>query len=133
MSGAVYYRSGRFEVTDQLLKTPRKSYAIARIEYVSVERPLLYFLVPPALGLVGFAAIFQRYLYANEIAALGAACVLALAAAFTFGCLRVHSLALRDEEVALSFGLVRQLRQVRGAVEDAIVAREKRRRREDVT
>ncbi|MVA98001.1 hypothetical protein GN330_12175 [Nitratireductor sp. CAU 1489] len=133
MSGAIYYRSGRFEVTEYLLKTPRKTYAIAHIENVSVERPLLYFLVPPALGLIGFAAIFQRYLYASEIAALAVAFALALAAALIFGCLQVHSLALRGEEVALTYGLVRQLREVRDAAAEAMVAHEKRRRRDDVT
>lgn len=113
-----------FTVTDRLLRTPRKTYAINNIEYVAVERPLLLFLIPPALGLIGFAAVFRRYLYTGEIAALLVACAIAGAAAFLFGTLKVHSLALRDSEVASSLGLVTTLSQVRLAVERAMAFRD---------
>lgn len=104
MSGGVHYRGGGFEVSDTLLKTPRKSYALARIEYVSVTRPLALFAGPPAIGMIGFAIAFWRYLYAAEIAALVGLSIAALIVAVNFGVLRVHSLALRDDEVAQNFG-----------------------------
>lgn len=123
MSEAVFFEGRGFKVSDRLLTTPRKTYAMGQIEFVSVERPLLFFVVPPAFALIGFAAIFGRYLYAGEIATLSVICGLAILAAVTFGTLRVHSLALRDDEVAMSFGLVSTLRQVRKGVETAMASR----------
>ena len=123
MSGAVLYAGGGFTVTERLLRTPRKSYAVDRIEFVAVERPLLLFAVPPALGLIGFAAVFRRYLYAGEIATLLAVCAVAILAAMLVGTLKVHSVALKDSEVASSLGLVTRLRQVRDAVERAMALR----------
>lgn len=126
MDENLIFRGGGFEVSDRLLRTPRKTYRIDQIEYVAVQRPLLFFLLPPALGLIGFAATFRRYLYTGEIATLGAVCGVSAIVAVLFGTLRVHSLALRDEEVAMSFGLVSTLRQVRQAVETAMAGRERR-------
>jgi hypothetical protein len=120
MSARVHYQGGGFEVSDTLLKTPRKSYALAGIEYVSVTRPLLLFTGPPAVGLVGFAVSFGRYLHMSEIATLAGLSVAAVVVAAKFGVLRVHSLALRDDEVAQSFGPIGRLRAVRAAVETAM-------------
>lgn len=120
MSTTPFYRGGGFEVTDTLLRTPRKTYALARIEYVSVTRPLLFFAGPPAIGAAGFALAFYRYLYPGEIAALAVAATAVLVAASLLGTLRVHSLVLRDDEIAQSFGSIWRLRQVRRAVEQAM-------------
>lgn len=120
MNDLTFFIGGGFTVTDRLLQTPRKTYAIHRIEYVSVERPLLLFALPPVIGLIGFAVLFRRYLYAGEIIMLIAACAIAAIVAFLFGTLRVHSLALRDSEVASSLGLITTLREVRRAVEKAM-------------
>lgn len=126
MNEAVFFDGRGYRVSDRLLKTPRKTYAMAQIEFVSVERPLLLFVVPPAVALMGFAAIFGRYLYVGEIATLAAVCGVAVLVALLFGTLRVHSLALRDNDVTGSFGLLSTLRQVRRAVEKAIVFRDHR-------
>jgi len=123
MSVRVYYRGGGFEVNEALLKTPRKSYALERIEYVSVTRPLLLFTGPPAIGLIGFALSFWRYLHWGEIFTLAGLSAAALILATRVGTLRVHSLALRDDEVAQSFGPIDRLRAVRGAVEAAMARR----------
>jgi hypothetical protein len=117
MEPVSHFRGGGFEVTERLLRTPRKSYAIGQIEYVSVERPLLFFAVPPAFGVIGFALAFWRYLETVEIATLVCLSAATILAAFQFGTLRVHSLALRDDEVAVSFGPIGTLRKVRSAVE----------------
>lgn len=120
---AVLFEGRGFKVSDRLLTTPRKTYAMGQIEFVSVERPLLFFVIPPALAVIGFAMIFGRYLYVGEIFTLLIICGLAILAAMLFGTLRVHSLALRDDEVAMSFGPVSTLRQVRKGVEAAMTAR----------
>lgn len=126
MNEVVFFAGGGFEVTRRLLRTPRKTYGIGNIEFVAVERPLLLFMIPPALGLLGFAAVFRRYLYAGEIVTLLTVCAAAITVAFLFGTLKVHSLALRDTEVASSLGLVTTLRQVRLAVEKAMALRDHR-------
>lgn len=123
MDAPVLYSRGGFEVSAHLLKTPRKSYTLRQIEYVEVKRPLLAFAGLPALGTLGFCMAFWRYLYTSEVAMLFGISALVLVIAFLFGTLRVHSLALRDDEVAMNFGLVKRLREVRAAVERAMAAR----------
>lgn len=126
MDRPVFLCSGGFEVSGTMLRTPRKTYLIGQIEYISVQRPLLLFAGLPALGVAAFTLGFWRYLEAPEIALLlgGSACAIALAACF--GTLRVHSLALHDDEVSISYGPIGQLRAVRRAVEEALVWREER-------
>ena len=124
MKQPVLFRSGAFEVTDALLRTPRKSYSLREIQYVSVQRPLLFFVGLPAVGLIGFSLAFWRYLLWGEILLIAVLSTLAIITALRFGVLRVHSLALRDDELAMSFGPVGQLRGVRAAVEAAMETRE---------
>jgi len=123
MNEPVFYRGGGFEVTDRLLKTPRRTYALGKIEYVSVTRPLLIFLGGPALGLLGVAVSFRRYLFPGEITVITIGCVAALIAGFLFATLRVHSLALRGDDDTQTYGPLWRLRQVRSAVERAMTFR----------
>lgn len=127
MDAPVFYSGGGFEVSAKLLKTPRKSYALPQIEYVEVKRPLLAFAGLPAVGVIGFCFAFWRYLHTGEIVTMIGVSALVLLVAFLFGTLRVHSLALRDDEVAMNFGLITRLREVRAAVERAMAARQDRR------
>ena len=123
MTGAVLYQGGGFSVTEALLRTPRKSYKLSQIEYVSVERPLLLFATLPAAGVTGFTIGFWRYLEPGEGPTLIAVSLAAVLVSICFGTLRVHSLALRDGEVATSFGSIGRLRHVRAAIEKAMIAR----------
>lgn len=124
MSEVVLFSSRGFEVTDKWLRTRRKSYAIRPIQYIAVERPLALFLMPPIVALLLFALVFRRYLYAGEIVTLVGVCAVATATALMVGTLKVHSLALRDAEVASSLGLVTTLREVRRAVEKVMAHRD---------
>ena len=124
----VFYSGGGFEVSEAMLKTPRKTYALGQVEYVSVSRPLLLFAGGPALGVIGFALAFRRYLLPAEIGTLVGCAVAAIVFSLLFGTLRVHSLALRDDEVAMNFGTIRRLRAVRLAVEKAMAFRDHRQR-----
>lgn len=126
MSDPVFYRGGGFEVTDRLLRTPRKTYSLGQIEYVSVQRPLLFFAGLPALGLIGFAFAFWRYLLPGEAVMLIGFSAASIGISLAFGTLHVHSLALRDDDVSRSFGPIHRLRGVRRAVEDAMTARTSR-------
>lgn len=124
MNAPAIFRNGAFEVTDALLRTPRKTYSLRDIQYVSVQRPLLFFVGLPAMGLIGFGFAFWRYLLWIEILSIAVFSSLAILAALHFGVLRVHSLALRDDEVATSFGPISQLKAIRVAVEAAMEIRE---------
>jgi hypothetical protein len=123
MTGTVFFRGGGFEVNEKFLRTPRRTYFLANVEYISVTRPLLLFAGAPAFGIIGFVAVFFHYLYLGEIALMLAASTIAITVALMFGTLRVHSLALRDDEVAQSFGPIARLRRVRAAVEQAMEQR----------
>lgn len=127
MGAPVLYAGGGFTVDGSLLRTPKKTYSIGQIEYVEVRRPFLALAGLPALGMIGFCAAFFRYLYIGEIALLVGASAAVLTFAFLFGTLRVHSLALRGDEIAMSFGLFTRLREVRAAVEQAMATRPDRR------
>ncbi|MFG1342226.1 hypothetical protein [Xanthobacter autotrophicus] len=123
MTETVFHEGGGFRVTSRLLVTPRKTFALERVEYVALTRPLLLVSVPPALALVGTALRFARYLAPVEIGLLIGVPLLAVAFASVFATLRVHSLALRSDEVGTVFGPVHRLRRVRLAVEAAMLSR----------
>lgn len=122
MDAPVLYSGGGYSVDGAILRTPRKTYSLRQIEYIEVRRPFLALIGLPALGVVGFCLAFWRYLYSVEIAAMLGFSLAALVFAFLFGTLRVHSLALKDDGVALNFGLVSRLREVRAAVERAMAS-----------
>lgn len=127
MDAPVLYSGGGYSVDGSLLRTPRKSYSLPQIEYIEVRRPFLALIGLPALGIIGFCLAFWRYLYGVEIAMMIGGASAALVFGFLFGTLRVHSLALKDDGVAMTFGLVTRLREVRAAVEEAMAARQVRR------
>ncbi len=124
MNEPVFYRGGGFEVTARLLRTPRRTYALGRIEYVSVTRPLLVFLGGPSLAAFGVAVSFRKYLLTGEIAAIAATSGAALLLSLLIATLRVHSLALRGDEDTQTYGSVWRLHQVRHAVERAMLFRD---------
>ncbi|MCM2396145.1 hypothetical protein NBH19_08640 [Rhizobium sp. S95] len=126
MERPVFYQGGGFTVSETLLRTPRKTYALGQIEYVSVQRPLVFFVGLPAAGLIGFSIGFWRYLLAAEAVTLTGLSVAAIIVSLRFGVLRVHSMALRDDDVAMNFGPIGRLRAVRAAVEQAMAFRDHR-------
>lgn len=123
MTGPVLFEGGGFSVTETLLSTPRKTYRLDRIEYVSVERTFFVFAALPAFALLGIALRFWRYLLPGEAAVLIGLPVAALAVAWQVGILQVHSVALRGDDDTRSIGRIATLRQVRAAVAHAMASR----------
>lgn len=123
MTAPVLFESGGFTVTATLLRTPRKTYRLDRVEYVSVERTFFVFAVLPAFALLGVALRFWRYLLPGEASFLIGVPVLALAVTWQVGTLQVHSLALRGEDDTKSVGWFPHLRSVRKAVESMMTSR----------
>ena len=129
MSGSVRYQSGAFTVTESVLKTPRRTFDLATIEYVSLRRPLFAVVCVSAAGLIGFALVFWRYLYAMEQITLIGLCAAALLIAWQFGVLRVHSLAMRDGDLGTVMGRFAQLKAVKTEIENWMESRERARSR----
>ena len=80
---------------------------------------LLVILGVTAVGLILFTVSFFRYLYAWEIITLLAVSGVAVGLAAFVGSMKVHSIALREEQTPL-FGDIRTLRKVKDAVEQVI-------------
>jgi hypothetical protein len=110
----ILFRSKRFTVTDKILRTPRKTYALQEVDYVQVKRPLL--MVSLALGalLLAWAGVFWDLLYSQERTFLVAGVLAMIAAASRIGTLVVHSLSLHggdlEDAIIWDIGTVRAVR-----------------------
>ncbi|MEM9128330.1 MAG: hypothetical protein AAGA97_01235 [Pseudomonadota bacterium] len=122
-SETLLYRGGGYSVSAKTLSTPRRTYDLTRIEYVAVKQPLLALCGIIGLGLMGFAASFERYLLEWEIYSLVGGAALAIVIAARLGTLTIHSLAMRDD-VGLLYGDIGRLKAIKNAVEKAIRARQ---------
>lgn len=122
MANEIFNGQG-FVVTDKILRTKRRTYDLKNVEYVSVHQPLLVILGVIGLGLILFTVSFYRYLYGWEIFTMLAVSIISVGLATFVGSMRVHSIALRDEQTPL-FGDVRTLRKVKEAVEQVISDRD---------
>src|SRR5688572_13815802 len=120
----VLFRSKRFTVTDKILRTPRKTYALQEVDYVQVKRPL--FMLSLGLGalLLAWAAVFWDLLYFQERAFLVLGVLITIAAASRVGTLVVHSLSLRggDLEDAIIWDIT-TVRAVRAALDEAMLTK----------
>ena len=112
-----------FLVTEKVLRTKRRTYDLKNVEYVSVHQPLLVILGVIGVGLILFTLSFYRYLYGWEIITMLAVSIISIGSAALVGSMKVHSIALRDEQAPL-FGDVRTLRKVKDAVEQVISDRD---------
>ena len=110
------FRGHGFLVTEKILRTKRRTYELKNVEYVSIHQPLLVILGVVGVGLILFTASFYRYLYGWEIVTILAVSVVSIGLATFLGTMKVHSIALRDEQTPL-FGNIRTLRKVKDAVE----------------
>ena len=117
------YEDNLYTVTPSRLRTPKQTFTMSKIEYVSLRAPYLIMSLPIALASFGAVFAFGRYLYTAEIAVLiGLAIALPIIGA-QFGVMKLHSLALRDGDPVV-YGRIDRLRKVRAAIDAAIDARE---------
>lgn len=116
----VFYKGGGWEVTHRLVRTPKKSFDVGKIESVSLKRNLFLMCALPAVGMAGWALAFWRYLYIAEHVMLIGIPLIVLAATWQVGTLKVDSLALRDDEGGTIYGRFSRLLQVRRAIEQAM-------------
>lgn len=115
-----YYEGHGWRVTGSLVRTPKRTFSLDRIEAVSLRRTFFLMAAVPAGGAILLVAFWWRYLFLGEIALLLGSAFCALIVSFQFGVLKVDALALKDEEGGTVFGRFGQLANVRAAIETAM-------------
>lgn len=118
--GVTYYSDRDWQVTDSIVRTPRKTFSLDKLEAVSLKRTFFLFTVGPAVGCIIITLLWWKYLYVAEIITLLTASIIALIASFQFGALKVDALSLKDDEGGTVFGRFNQLALVRDAIEQAM-------------
>lgn len=121
---STYFEDGKWLVTDRIVRTPRKSFALEKVEGVTLKRTFFLFTAPPAAGALFLTVLWWRYLFAGEIAFLITVSILALIVSYNFGTLSVHALSLRDDESGMVYNRMSQLLIIRDAIETAMQARD---------
>ena len=116
------YKGGRISVTTTALKTPRQTFALDKIEHVSVRKPFLIIAGLISFGFIGICISFWRYLYTIEIVILCSLSALFLIISTRLGILKLQSFVLNESDNRV-FGNVYHLNAAKNAIE---IAMEKR-------
>lgn len=122
----IYHDDMQWQVTDRLVRTPKKTFSLDKVEAVSLKRTFFLLAAAPAIGGILLTLLWWRYLYFGEILFLLIASILALAVSFQFGTLKVDALALKDDEGGTVYGRFAHLAVIRDAIELAMQERELR-------
>lgn len=118
----LYFEGKGWRVTDSLVRSPKRTFTIDRIEAVSLRRILFLVCTIPAAGAFLIVALFGQYLFAHEIITLICIPGIALVISYQFGVLTVETLALRDQEGGVVYGWFSQLEKARSGIEEALEA-----------
>lgn len=118
-----YFEQGEWLVTSELLRTPKKTFTLEKLEGVSLRRNLFLMMGAPAIGILLLTLLFLRYLYPGEIAFLLCVSVFTLGISYNVGVFKVEALSLRDEEGGIVYGWFSHLNEVRAALEKAFEER----------
>jgi len=92
-----YLNDQNWRVTERLVKTPKKTFSLDKIEAVSLKRTFFLLAAAPAVGGILLTLLWWRYLYLGEIVFLLVASILALVISFQFGTLKVDALCPSSE------------------------------------
>ena len=115
-----YFDDRPWKVTSEIVRTPRKTFALAKLDGVSLKRTFFLFTAAPALGGIGITLLWWRYLFPGEIALILLASLAALIVSFQFGMLKVEALSLKDDEGGAVYGRYAHLSNFRDAIEAAM-------------
>jgi hypothetical protein len=118
-----YFEQGDWLVTSELLRTPKKTFTLEKLEGVSLRRNLFMVMGIPAGGVPILTLLFWPYLYFGEIAFLLTASIAALTTSYVVGVFKVEALSLKDEEGGVVYGWFPLLSDVRAALEQAFEER----------
>lgn len=118
----IYYSSRDWQVSDCLVRTPKKTFSLQKLDAVSLKRTFFLFTAGPAVGCILITLLWWRYLYPSEILTMLTMSIGALIFSFQFGALKVDALSLKDDEGGIVYGRFNQLALVRDAIETAMQA-----------
>lgn len=121
-----YHNDQNWRVTERLVKTPKKTFSLEKVEAVSLKRTFFLLAAAPSLGGIALTFLWWRYLYLGEIVFLLIASIVALVVSFQFGTLKVDTLALKDDEGGTVYGRFAHLATIRDAIELAMQERDLR-------
>lgn len=117
---------GSVRVEGEVVVTHNTSYALDNIAAISARRPLLAFGVMVMVGAAGLILSFGDLLYMTEIVVLGALGAAGMFVGLTFGQLKLHSLALKGNEVSdVLYGTYHRLNEVRAEIDERLRERRK--------
>lgn len=119
-----YYENDAWRVTDRIVRTPRKTFALEKIDGVSLKRSFFILAFAPAIGGVALTLLWWRYLYVEEIGVALGVSIATLLLSFRFGTLKVEALSLNSDEDGIVFDRFSHLATIRDAIELAIQERD---------
>lgn len=120
----VYYEGGGWQVSDSLVRTPKKTFSLERLEAVSLKRTFFLITFMPAVGGIMLTGLWWRYLFISEIITTLILSAIALYVSFQLGTLKVDAISLKDDEGGTVYGFFNRLSDVRDAIEQAMQDRE---------
>lgn len=120
----VYYEGGGWQVSDSLVRTPKKTFSLERLEAVSLKRTFFLITFMPAFGGIMLSGLWWRYLFISEIITTLSLSAIALYVSFQLGTLKVDAISLKDDEGGTVYGFFNRLSDVRDAIEQAMQDRE---------
>lgn len=120
----VYYEGGGWQVSDSLVRTPKKTFSLERLEAVSLKRTFFLITFMPAVGGIMLSGLWWRYLFISEIITTLSLSAIALYVSFQLGTLKVDAISLKDDEGGTVYGFFNRLSDVRDAIEQAMQDRE---------
>ena len=120
---SIYFDEKPWKVTSEIVRTPKKTFALAKLDGVSLKRTFFLFTAAPAVGGIGITFLWWRYLFPGEIIFILSMSLVALVISFQFGVLKVEALSLKDDEGGTVYGRYSHLCKIRNAIEEAMQQR----------
>ena len=116
----VYFDNGKLLVSDNLFRTPRRSYRISDIEKVTIKRPLFWLGVPLAIGSFLLLSEYSAYLYVEEKYICLAMFTILPLLLWNIGTLSITSKSYSNDDAVTWF--MPSLRRARYALEERIIS-----------
>lgn len=85
---SIYFDEKPWKVTSEIVRTPRKTFSLEKLDGVSLKRTFFLVTAGPAIGGMVFTLLWWRYLFIGEIFFILLASATALFISFQFGMLK---------------------------------------------
>ena len=121
-----YYRSGVWQVTDEFVRARGRSIQISTLESVDVSRKLFFLCLVVGGGFAAFGLIYADLLYPREIIGFIACGLALLFLSWNVATLTIYSKLTGHKGWSIT-GWAPALMRMRGAIEEAVADRARRR------